>query len=183
MGWMERVKLWRGADRFLQSSVGTTVANATRGVVNRAAASIMTSSPGGEVPWAPMTKPLPECRLAVITTAGLHLASDSGFDVDAADGDPSYRSFPSDVEHPDLRISHTHYSRRYYEADPNVILPMDCLQSLVDGGVLGLARRFFSFGYVGTLTRELVDPAIGTAHRLAAELRGDGVDLALLVPA
>jgi len=183
MGLMERFSFWRRGDAMLQSRAGARFAEATGGVVNRLAAVMMTSRQSGDVPWSPLTKPLSECRLAVVTTAGLHLAGDRPFDVDSAQGDPSFRSFPSESDHADLRIAHTHFSRRYYDADPNVILPLDGLRKLADSDVLHLAPRFFSFGYAGTLTRELVDPERGTAPRLAAELHDDGVDLALLVPA
>ena len=183
MGLMERFNIWRRGDTLLQTRAGAGFAETTRGMVNRLAAVMMTSRHSGGVPWSPLTKPLSECRLAVVTTAGLHLAGDRPFDVDSAHGDPSFRSFPSEAEHSDLRVSHTHFSRRYFDADPNVILPLDCLRELADNGVLHLAPRFFSFGFAGKLTRELVDPERGTAPRLAAELHDDGVDLALLVPA
>ena len=47
---------------------------------------------GGVVPWTPLTKPRSECRVAIVTTAALHLVGDEGFVPD----DVSYRVLPAD---------------------------------------------------------------------------------------
>ena len=119
----------------------------------------------------------------MVTTAGLHLDSDRPFDVDDPRGDASFREIPADVEVSRLRIAHAHYTHRWWEQDPEVILPLDRLRELESASVLQLAPRFFSFGFGGLLTREFIDPKAGTAHQVARCLADDGVDLALLVPA
>ena len=42
---------------------------------------------GLPIPWKPLNKPLADCRLALVTTAGVHLAGQNPFDVSAKEGD------------------------------------------------------------------------------------------------
>jgi len=46
---------------------------------------------------APLGKPVSECRLALITTGGLHLTTEPPFDTKHPDGDCSYRMLPGSV--------------------------------------------------------------------------------------
>ncbi len=183
MGWMERTKFWRRMGALVDSRVGTAMMTATGGLMNKVVAASLTRKLEGQSPWTPLRKPLGECVVGVVTTAGLHLKGDEPFDVDAEAGDPTFREIPSGFDAADLRVAHTHYPHRYFEQDHGVILPIDRLRELEAGGVFRLARRFFSFGFAGGLTRELVDPEQGSAHRLARELQADAVDAVLLVPA
>ncbi len=183
MGWMERTRFWRRMGALVDSRVGTAMMRATGGLVNKVLAARQTRRLDAQSPWTPFRKPLAESVVGVVTTAGLHLNGDQPFDVDAQGGDPSFREIPSGFDAADLRVAHTHYPHRYFEQDHGVILPIDRLRELETGGVLRLARRFFSFGFAGGLTRELIDPEQGSAHRLARELQADAVDAVLLVPA
>jgi D-proline reductase (dithiol) PrdB len=45
----------------------------------------------GEIPWAPLKKPLADCRVAVVTTAGIHHHHQPPFNMQALEGDPSWR--------------------------------------------------------------------------------------------
>jgi hypothetical protein len=153
------------------------------GVVNKVAAAAMTPRIDGEIPWAPLPVPLDQATISMVSTAGLYVDGDQPFDIDAREGDVSFRRIPAEADGSNLRVAHTHYPHRYLEQDHNVVLPIDRLRELADGGVLRLAPRLFSFGYAGTLTRRLIYPQVGTAHQLAAELLDDGVNLVLLAPA
>jgi len=44
-----------------------------------------------DIPWAPMEKPLKECRVAVVTTAGIHHKDQKPFDMHDPNGDPTFR--------------------------------------------------------------------------------------------
>jgi D-proline reductase (dithiol) PrdB len=183
MGLFESAKIWRTGGALLDNRLVATALHKTGALVNKLAAATMTPRLNAEIPWTPLAVPLDQARVSMVSTAGLHLEGDTPFDIDAKEGDVSFREIPSEVDGAYLRVSHTHYPHRYLNQDRNVVLPVDRLRELADGGVLRLARRLFSFGYSGTLTRQLIDPEDGTAHRLAAELQEDGVDLVLLAPA
>jgi len=182
MGVMEKTKFWRRMRKAVDTDVGAKIYEATGGLLNKVGG-LATPRFSGEIPWAPLRKTLADSTLTAISTAGFHLDSDPPFDVDSAEGDPSYRAIAADCEPERLRIAHAHYPNRYARADRNVLLPVDRLQELAEAGVFKLAERLFSFGFGGTLTSAYIKEPDGTAHQLARELQQDGVDLALLVPA
>jgi len=155
----------------------------SRGIVNLSTRLLPAPDLDGPPPFVRPEKPLSSCRVAVVTTAGLYLPGDEPFNVDAPRGDPGFRELPADLDAADLLVAHTHYPHRYFEEDPEVILPIATLRRLEAADIFQLAPRFFSFGFGGMLTREYIDPRRGTAHQVARALADDGVDLALLVPA
>ncbi len=179
----KKTKRWRRMGEWLNTGIGAGLADATSGIVKQAAGFFLTPDLTGDIPFAPLDKPLTECVVTLISTAGFHLATDPPFDVDAADGDPSFRIIPSDTAPAQIRVAHTHYSHRYVEQDINVLFPIERLRELAAEHVFELAPHLFSFGFGGTLTEEYIAPPHGTAHQLVANLRRDHVDLALLVPA
>jgi hypothetical protein len=183
MGLFESARVWRTAGALLGNRVVAAAMQQTGGLVNKLAAAMMTPQMNDEAPWTRLAVPLDQATVTMVSTAGLHVEGDTPFDIDAKDGDASFREIPSDIDGACLQVAHTHYPHRYLKQDHNVVLPIDRIRELTDAGVLRLARRLFSFGYSGTMTRKLIDPQDGTAHRLATELQDDGVDLALLAPA
>ncbi|MDH5678925.1 MAG: glycine/betaine/sarcosine/D-proline family reductase selenoprotein B, partial [Nitrospinota bacterium] len=40
-------------------------------------------------PWAPFDKPLSQARIALLTTAGVHMRADTPFDMQDSTGDPT----------------------------------------------------------------------------------------------
>lgn len=183
MGIVERIGFWRRVEKLLNTGAGARLMERSRGLVNLSTRLLPGPRLDGAPPFVPLERPLPACRVAVVTTAGLHLRDDEPFDVDDPRGDASFREIPSDVDAGELGIAHAHYPHRWWEQDPEVILPLARLRELEAAGIFRLAPRFFSFGFGGLLTREYMDPRTGTAHRVARHLADDGVDLALLVPA
>ena len=129
----------------------------------------------------PLSKPLPQCRVALVGTAGVHLAGDHPFAVQNRLGDPSYRIIPGDASFDTLRLSHPGYNTRKIRQDINCVFPLERLRELAQEGVIGsVSPRHVSFmGYI-PIAQPLLEQ---TAPQVASILREDAVDLALLVPA
>jgi D-proline reductase (dithiol) PrdB len=133
------------------------------------------------VPLAPLRKPLAECQLTFISTAGVQPRGTLPFDVVHPVGDYTFRRVPSDARTADLEIHQLKYPTAGAVRDLNVIFPIERLQELAHEGVVGgLATHFFSFiGYnmdPGRLERTLAEDIADAAVRVAA-------DVALLCPA
>lgn len=78
-------------------------------------------------------------RVGLLTTAGAYVEGQEPFDVTDPHGDPSIRPIPDDVDLATIRFAHSHYDTTRAEDDPNVVLPLDPLHSLVDGAEVGSA--------------------------------------------
>lgn len=128
-----------------------------------------------------LDKPVSQCRVALVTTAGVHLKIDPPFNLRSAIGDHTYREIPGDADLDDLLLSHIGYDIKRVSADKNCVFPLDRLRELAAEGIIGaVARRHFSFmGYVAE-TAPLINE---TAPAVAEKLKADQVDLVLLAPA
>ena len=141
------------------------------------------SSPDGPIPFARLSKPLAECTVSLITTGGVHLTSQPGFDMADPDGDASLREIPGDVALAELTITHDYYNHSSADKDLNVVFPLAHFRQLTQQGSVGrMARRHFGLmGHIeGVHLRHLQEK---TAPEIAAKLRADGVDFAFLTPA
>ncbi|MFQ5817380.1 MAG: glycine/sarcosine/betaine reductase selenoprotein B family protein [Terriglobia bacterium] len=134
-----------------------------------------------DVPLTPLRKPLRACRVALITTAGLHLDDQPPFDMKNPLGDWSFREFPRATPRGRFRLSDVQYDRRGIERDLNVVFPLQRLEELAAEGIIAeVSPRHFGFmGYI-LKTDALVR---STARDVAARLRHDGVDAAVITPA
>jgi len=133
-------------------------------------------------PIATLVKPLSECRVALVTTAGLVAAGDIPFDEGVRGGDWSFRVIAGDVDVRTLGEFHRSESFDHggIEADRNVGFPLDRLRELVADGTIGeVAPRHLSFMGSITAPNRLVQRSAPEAAEL---LVNDEVDLALLVP-
>ncbi|MEW6156895.1 MAG: glycine/sarcosine/betaine reductase selenoprotein B family protein [Verrucomicrobiota bacterium] len=134
------------------------------------------------VPWAALMKPLNQCRLALVTSAGFVAPGQAPFDVSVRGGDYSFREIPDAIE---LRaLGEFHRSESFdhtgIQADANLALPLDRLHELVRAGRVGSANhRHLSFMGSITAPGRLIRETTPQAARLLVE---DGVDAALLVP-
>jgi D-proline reductase (dithiol) PrdB len=132
-----------------------------------------------DTPWTAPAKPVSESRLAVVTTAGLHLRTDRQF----AKYDQTLRVIPSDVAEGDLLQSQSSigFDRSLRMRDINVVLPIDRLRELVEHGEIGsLAANFYSL--VGAQENsEATAEHIG--GELVQRLKDDGTELVLITPA
>ncbi len=137
----------------------------------------------GDAPWTPLRKDLRACAVALVTTAGVHLATDAPFDMGDRRGDPSFREVPSDAPGSLLRVTHDYYDHRDADRDVNVVFPIDRLRELRDAGEIGrTAPRHYSF--MGHVTGPHLETLRGaTSREVARRLREAGVDLVVLSPA
>ncbi len=139
-----------------------------------------------DIPWTPLAKPLSECRVALITSAGVALRGDRPFDQDGERrnpwwGDPSYRLIPRQTRTGDASLYHLHIDTSYGEQDLNTVLPLERLADLDAARDIGsIAPTHYSFmGYLlkpEEFLKKSVPPMIERMH-------AEGVDVALLAPA
>lgn len=140
----------------------------------------------GVIPFTPRAKPLRDCTVALLSTAGIARNDDRPFDQEGERrnpwwGDPSYRTIPLGTTEKDIRIYHLHIDPRFGEADLDVVLPMRRLAELAAEGFVGrpAPTHYSTMGYV-LGARELVEK---TAPAIAERMRAERVDAAALVPA
>jgi D-proline reductase (dithiol) PrdB len=137
-------------------------------------------------PWTPLAKPLAECTVALLSSAGLALKDDRPFDQDGERrnpwwGDPTYRRLPRMATEAEVRVYHLHINPCHAQQDLNCLLPLQRLKELEQAGEVGRssARHYSMMGYIlepETLLRETV-PAI------IRDLRADHADVVVLAPA
>ena len=86
-------------------------------------------------PFTVPAAPLAGCRLAIVTTAGLHRRADRPFDP----ADQSYRMIPADTPSADILQSHTSlgFDRTPIMRDLNITFPIDRILELIERGELG----------------------------------------------
>jgi D-proline reductase (dithiol) PrdB len=135
-----------------------------------------------EIPWAEVSKPLNQSKIAVVTTAGLHHRSQEKFDMRDPHGDPSSRVLDTATIEQDCTITHDYYDHRDAERDLNVVFPITRLKEKQACGLIGaLAARHYSFmGHIdGPHIATLVNK---TAPQVAAMLVQERVDAVLLTP-
>lgn len=134
------------------------------------------------LPGARLEKPLGQCTVALISTAGLHLAGQAPFDLGIQGGDFSFRELPGSVQVQQLRIAQrsSDFDRKGAEEDMNVVFPLDRFRELAGQGEIGaLSHRHFSFMGSITAPGRLIST---TAPQVAQMLRADEVDAVFLAP-
>lgn len=134
------------------------------------------------VPFARPSKPLRQSRLALITTGGVHLRSQPGFDMADPRGDASFRAIPAATPPEALTITHDYYNHSDAERDLNILLPIALGRELEQAGTIGGLATCYGFmghiepPHVATLLRK-------TAPQVAGMLKQERVDAVLLTPA
>lgn len=138
------------------------------------------------IPWAPVSKPLSECRVALLSTAGLSMKDDAPFDMEferqnPTKGDPSWRRIRADATSATIDANHLHIDTGYIGRDMNVALPVDRLRELVAAGRVGAIAdtHYSTMGYQGNDTTILERES---APQIAEAMKAEQVDLALLAP-
>lgn len=118
-------------------------------------------------------------RVAIVTTAGLHLRGDRPFDSGGAGID--YRVIPGDVAPADLVMSHAsvNFDRTGFQSDWNVVFPLDRLKELVRDKLAG-AVAAFHYSFMGAIPQ--VTRYESKARELAGLLKADNVDAVVLSP-
>jgi len=133
-------------------------------------------------PWTDFTGPLSKARVALVTTAGVHLASQKPFDMKDPDGDPTYRAIPSQSPRDAYTITHDYYDHSDADTDLNIVFPIDRLREMAVAGEIG-SLATVNYGFMGHIDGPHIDTLVKkTAPEAAALLKGDGVDVVLLTP-
>ena len=134
-------------------------------------------------PWTPLEGSLSGKKVAMVTTGGVHAASEVPFDMSDRDGDPSFRLFGSNSGADELTITHDYYDHTDGDRDINIIVPLKALRSCVERGIVGSLSRDF-FGFMGHIRGDHIGTLINRSCReLIRLLRQDLVDVVLLAPA
>ena len=132
-------------------------------------------------PLQPLSKPLNECRVTMLTSGGMSLCSMPPFDP-LARNDHRLDAIPEQAASDDFQIHDAYYDHTDADTDLNCQFPIDRLRELAAGQEIGsLAPRFWS-GFMGRIydrSRVLQE----SAPAFVAELNKDEVDLLIAVPA
>jgi D-proline reductase (dithiol) PrdB len=138
------------------------------------------------IPWTPLAKPLPECTVTLLSSAGIALKTDRPFDQEGERqnpwwGDPSYRILPKDAACEDVRLYHMHIDPSYAEQDLNCLFPLQHLQELQNRGRIGRSapRNYSIMGYLLNPEELLCE----TVPAIIRNLKEDFADVVVLVPA
>ncbi|MDK2980310.1 MAG: D-proline reductase (dithiol) PrdB [Chloroflexota bacterium] len=137
-------------------------------------------SPNQKSAWTPLSKPLSECRVALVTTGGVHLKSQEAFDVASDWGDWTFREIPFDVSPGELMISDVHYDHSGPDMDINCLLPLSHLIKFGEEGFVGSVAKTH-YGFMGFI----MDPdklIHETAPEVARRLLADNVDVVFMTP-
>jgi D-proline reductase (dithiol) PrdB len=141
--------------------------------------------PKREIPWTPLGKPLSQCTVAIVSSAGLALTSEQPFDQEGERrnpwwGDPSYRVLPRGTRTGDVTISHMHIASEPGMEDLDCVLPLTRLEELAAQGVIGaVAPSHYSIMGFLLKPQEMLERSM---PRIIESMKTEGVDLALLVP-
>jgi D-proline reductase (dithiol) PrdB len=137
------------------------------------------------IPWTAFDQPLSNCKVSLLSTAGIALIKDEPFDIlseleNPWWGDPSYRKIPLETTHKDIRIWHQHIKTDYALEDLNCILPLQRLRECAEQGYIGQAAsmHYSTMGYI-------LDPSEllnRTVPEIIQNLKAERVDLLVLVP-
>ena len=165
------VNPWRFAGKYLSGMMSKSIPEENR---------------HPEIPWTPVAKPLSECRVALLSTAGLSMKGDPPFDMEyerqkPTRGDSSWRRLSAEATAASVEANHLHIDTGYIERDLNVALPLDRLRELADRKTIGaVAESHYSvMGYQGSDSTQLEQKS---APEIAAAMKSEEVDLALLAP-
>lgn len=137
------------------------------------------------IPWTPLVKPLPECTVALVSSAALALNSDPPFDLqiertDPWFSDPSHRIIPRDTRTGEVRVCHLHINPEFARQDLNCVMPLERLADLVRLGEVGnSAGSHYSYnGYTLRPERMLQE----TVPSIVERMHRERVDAIVLVP-
>lgn len=138
-----------------------------------------------EIPWAPLLKPLNECTIALVSSAGLALKTDQPFDQEGERrnpwwGDPTYRILPRTATEGNVKLYHLHMHPQIAEQDLNTILPLQRLLKLEQCGEIGRsAANHYSFMGYNMQPQVLLDES---TPGMIQHIKQDGVDVVVLIP-
>jgi len=134
-------------------------------------------------PFTPLTKPLAQSKVAIVTTAAPYQPGKGDQGPGAAYNGSAkfYTVYSGDtaVDH-DLRISHIGYDRTHTTAtDSNTWFPLPALRRAAKAGRIGAVAARFHGAPTNRSQRVTVDT---DAPEILTRLREDGADVAVIVP-
>jgi D-proline reductase (dithiol) PrdB len=135
----------------------------------------------GDVPFAPLGRPLAEATVALLTTAAPYRPElgDQGKDAPYNAAAKFYAVWSGDVSaEPDLRVSHVAVDRAHLSNDQNCWFPLPALRRAVTAGRIGTLSERFHGVPTNRSQRHTLE---ADAPDVLARLREDGADAALLV--
>ena len=135
-----------------------------------------------DTPWSPLITEINQCRLALVTTGGVRLKSQPAFNMQDSAGDPSFREIPDSISLSELTITHDYYDVKDAGKDINIILPVQRVAELKQGGeIKSINHRHFSF--MGHIKDHHINTLMNTtAPKVASAVKTDGVDIVILTP-
>ena len=156
---------WEELERFLEE--WETV------MIGRVAGGMKFPESSG-VPWASLTKPIDQCRIALVTTGGIYTDGQDAFE--PAD-DVSYREIKKGTPQSAIHVSHRGYDISGPQEDVNCVLPLHRFDEFEQEGVIGsLAETAYSFmGLIRDATI-LKD----SSEEVAKKLKANDIDAVLL---
>ena len=128
-------------------------------------------------PFNQVSKPLGQCRVAIVTTAALRRAEQDKF----GGGDQSFRLLPTTTDGLILGQISPNFDRSGFIIDPNVVFPIDRLREMVDEGVIGSVSDVH-IAFLGAQGESLATMEMDTGPAAAKVLKDAGVDVVLLTP-
>lgn len=124
-----------------------------------------------------LSKPLQQCRVAIVTSAALHHPEDDAFDR----ADTSFRIL--DANRRDVQLGHwsPNFDRSGFAQDINVVWPIDRLVELAEQGLIGsVAAKHLAFA--GNQDETMTSIRLDSGPQAAQLLKDDEVDLVILTP-
>jgi len=85
------------------------------------------------VPYTPVTVPLKELTVALVSSTGIYVEGQEPF---GDDTDISYRIIPPETDVGELRVKHGHYPEDDARLDPNSVFPLELMQQLAQEGLI-----------------------------------------------
>ncbi|MBW1708888.1 MAG: hypothetical protein JRG97_02190 [Deltaproteobacteria bacterium] len=132
-------------------------------------------------PFKPLSKPLNQAKVALVSSGGIFKDGQEPFDGWAVN-DYSLRTIPLDTPFDQLKLNHNYFDHRDAARDYNCVFPVQRLQELAAEGIIGQAAMMAVSLGMGRIYKrsglfEQTIPAV------VAELQNQEVDAALLVAA
>jgi len=156
------------------------------GITKRIIKSWIDLEPEREIPWTPLDKPLSECTIALISSGGIALKTDTPFDQEGERqnpwwGDPTYRVIPKTATAEDIKLYHLHVDPAFAEQDINCLLPLQRLAELEAAGEIGrVADSHYSFMGYNLQPEQLLEESTPAIIR---GLQDEALDVVVLIPA
>lgn len=132
-------------------------------------------------PFTPARRALPMLNLALISSAGAYIDGTEPFDLEAKDGDISYKEIPIEVGSVDLEYAAKGYDTKAVREDMNSQIPVERLLEYEENAVIGrLNHVWWSLSSYLPNAAKVADEL---ANQIADRLVRYEVQSALLIPA